>query len=95
MLLENVILKPLITEKATVMADNYNRYTFLVQLKSNKNQIKRAVEELYDVKVLNVKTIINAGKVKRIGRFIKKTSKSKKAFVQLKEGNKIKLFDGV
>ena len=95
MLLENVILKPLITEKATTMADTDNRYTFLVHLKSNKNQIKRAVEEFYSVKVLNVKTNIKPGKIKRIGRFLKKTSKSKKAFVQLKEGDKIKIFDGV
>ena len=95
MLLENVILKPLITEKATNMADTQNCYTFLVHLKSNKNQIKRAVEEFYDVKVVNVKTNIRPGKVKRVGRFTTKTSKSKKAFVLLKEGNKIKIFDGV
>ena len=95
MLLEDVILKPLITEKANAMADAHNRYTFLVHLKSNKYQIRQAVEELYNVKVLNVKTNIMASKVKRVGRFIKKTSKSKKAFVQLEEGNKIKIFDGV
>ena len=64
-------------------------------MKSNKNQIKRAVEEFYDVKVVNVKTNIRPGKVKRVGRFTTKTSKSKKAFVLLKEGNKIKIFDGV
>ena len=95
MLLENIIVKPLITEKATSMAESQNRYTFLVNLKSNKHQIKRAVETFYDVQVLNVKTSIRPGKSKRIGRFVKKTSKSKKAFVQLKEGNKIKVFDGV
>ena len=95
MLLENIILKPLITEKATAMAETQNRYTFLVNIKSNKNQIKRAVEAFYDVRVLNVKTSIRGGKTKRVGRFIKRTSKSKKAFVQLKEGNQIKMFDGV
>ena len=95
MLLENVIVKPLITEKATMMADSHNRYTFLVNLRSNKNQIKQAVETFYNVKVMNVKTIVRAGKTKRIGRFIKRMGKSKKAFVQLKEGNKIKFFDGV
>ena len=95
MLLENVILKPLITEKANAMADSYNRYTFLVHLRANKYQIKKAVEEFYNVKVSNVKTNIMAGKVKKVGRFIKKTSKRKKAFVQLKEGNKIKIFDGM
>ena len=95
MLLEDIILKPLITEKATAMAEVQNSYTFLVHLKSNKHQIRRAVEEFYNVKVLGVKTCINAGKVKRTGRFIRKTSKSKKAFVQLKAGDKIKIFEGV
>ena len=95
MQLQDVILKPLITEKATAMADAENRYTFLVQLKANKNQIKQAVEEFYSVKVMNVKTSIRPGKSKRVGRFTKKTSKSKKALVQLKKGNKIKVFDGV
>lgn len=72
-----------------------NRYGFQVALKANKNQIKMAVEKLYNVKVLNVKTSINPGKLKRTGRSVKKTSKIKKAFVQLGEGQKIEFFKGV
>ncbi|WP_419173432.1 50S ribosomal protein L23 [Halobacteriovorax sp.] len=93
--LENVLKKPLITEKTSVATDNENRFGFVVDLKANKHQIKNAVEKLYDVKVLNVKTNITPGKVKRAGKGVKKTSKFKKAFVQLAEGQKIEFFKGV
>lgn len=93
--LEEVLRKPLITEKTSVATDSHNRFAFIVDLKANKHQIKNAVEKLYDVKVLNVKTNITPGKVKRAGKTVKKTSKIKKAFVQLAEGQKIEFFKGV
>lgn len=93
--LEEIIKKPIITEKTSEMTDKENRYTFGVDLKANKNQIKNAVEKLYDVKVLNVKTSILPGRVKRAGKSLTKTNKSKKAFVQLAEGQKIEFFKGV
>lgn len=93
--LEYVIKKPLVTEKNTDMKDFSNQYGFVVDLKSNKNQVKEAIENLYDVKVLSVKTMIVPGKLKRSGRSFKKTSKTKKAYVQLKEGQKIEFFEGV
>lgn len=93
--LENVIIKPLITEKATRATEKYNRYGFQVELKANKNQIRIAVEKLYDVKVLDVKTNITAGKPKRTKKLVKKTPKIKKAYVHLGEGQKIEFFKGV
>jgi len=93
--LENVLIKPLITEKAAVATEKYNRYGFVVDLKSNKNQIKEAVEKLYDVKVLSIKTNITPGKVKRVGKAIKKTGKVKKAYIELGEGQKIEFFKGI
>ncbi len=93
--LEEVILKPLITEKSSVANEAFNRFGFLVNLKASKNQIREAVETLYNVKVLNVKTNIAPGKVKRAGKGVKKTSKIKKAYVQLGEGQKIEFFKGV
>lgn len=93
--LEEILKKPLITEKTSIISEETNRYGFVVDLKANKNQIKDAVETLYDVKVLNVKTSILPGKMKRAGRFVKKTSKTKKAYVQLAEGQKIEFFKGV
>ena len=93
--LEDVLKKPLITEKTSIIGEQANRYGFIVDLKANKNQIKLAIETLYDVKVLNVKTSILPGKLKRAGRFVKKTQKTKKAYVQLAEGQKIEFFKGV
>jgi large subunit ribosomal protein L23 len=93
--LEQIILKPLITEKASIATDSHNRFGFKVDLKANKNQIKLAVETLYDVKVLSVKTSIAPGKPKRAGKTLKKTPKTKKAYVELKEGQKIEFFKGI
>lgn len=93
--LEQILLSPLITEKSSLKSDKENRYGFKVDLKANKNQIKMAVEKLYDVKVLNIKTNILPGKLKRVGRTVTRTSKSKKAFVQLEQGQKIEFFKGI
>ena len=93
--LENILKKALITEKNSLASEKHNRYGFAVDLRSNKNQVKQAVETLYNVKVLNIKTSILPGKTKRRGAKTYKTSKTKKAFVQLKEGQKIELFKGV
>jgi len=93
--LEDIIKRPLITEKSSLIGENTNRYGFYVELKANKNQIKTAVESLYNVKVLNVKTSILPGKVKRAGKNLAKSAKRKKAFVQLAEGQKIEFFKGV
>jgi len=93
--IEEIIQKPLITEKASYLSEKNNRYGFKVALKATKNHIKEAVERLYDVKVLNVKTSILPGKLKKAGKSTVKTSKTKKAFVQVEEGQKIEFFKGV
>ncbi|MGB0452317.1 MAG: 50S ribosomal protein L23 [Bacteriovoracaceae bacterium] len=92
---EEVIVKPLITEKTSLQSETDNRYGFVVQLKANKNQIKNAVESLYDVKVLNVKTSVLPGKLKRAGTRIRKTGKTKRALIQIAEGQKIEFFKGI
>ena len=93
--LKSILVKPLITEKTADAGEKYNRYGFQVQLKANKNQIREAIEKLYDVKVLSVKTSVMPGKVKRAGMKHKKSAKKKKAFVELAEGQKIEFFKGV
>ncbi len=93
--LTEIIKKPLVTEKSSVLGEKTNRYGFVVETRANKNQIKEAVETLYDVKVLNVRTSIMPGKLKRAGRFVSKTSKYKKAYVQLEEGQSIEFFKSV
>ena len=88
-----VILEPVITEKGTKAKEN-DKYLFRVSRKASKHQIKRAVEEIFQVKVEAVNTQLIKGKTKRLGRFEGKRADWKKAIVKLKEG-KIELFEGV
>jgi len=90
--IEQVIIKPLLTEKTQKATESYNRYAFEVKLKANKHQIKNAIESLFNVKVLNVKTSILPGSLKRFGRKVSKSSKTKRAYVKVGEGQKIELF---
>ena len=93
--LESVLVKPLLTEKTSKETETYNRYAFVVNIKANKNHIKNAVEKFFDVKVLSVRTSVLPGKTKRAGKGFKKTAKSKKAYVQLQDGQKIEFFKGI
>ena len=91
----DIIRRPVITEKTmTAMAEN--KYTFIVHINSNKSQIKRAVEEVFGVKVADVKTIRTMGKNKRVGVHVGKRADLKKAVVTLTEDSKtIEFFDGM
>jgi len=93
--LENVLIKPLLTEKTSQETESFNRYAFVVNPKANKNQIKSAVEKFFDVKVVSVHTSVLPGKTKRAGKGIKKASSTKKAYVQLQDGQKIEFFKGI
>lgn len=93
--IEDILIKPLLTEKTSQETETTNRYAFEVQLKANKYQIKSAVEKMFDVKVLNVRTTTTAGKMRRVGRFVNKSNKTKKAYVQIQEGQKLELFKGI
>jgi len=90
----NVLRGPSITEKSMAKTAS-GRYTFEVAPHVTKGQIKQAVEETFGVKVLGVKTLKVAGKTHRVGRFRRKviTNIRKKAIVQLKEGQKIEVFE--
>jgi large subunit ribosomal protein L23 len=87
----NIIKAPIITEKTADLAQNANTYTFSVDTKANKIQIKQAIEALFNVKVESVNTINVQPKKKRVGRYVGKTNKVKKAIVKLKEGSSIEL----
>tara|TARA_B100000029_G_C16801174_1_gene676739 strand:+ start:139 stop:441 length:303 start_codon:yes stop_codon:yes gene_type:complete len=89
--LEDVIRRPLITEKAT-SALEANQYTFEVDPRAAKPDIKAAVEKLFDVKVIGISTMNPPRRSRRIGRFSGTRSQVKKAVVRLAEGNKIQLF---
>lgn len=86
-----VLIEPWITEASTVAAE-MNKYVFKVAKKSTKKEVKKAIEELYKVSVLSVKTINVPGKTKMRGRVVGKRSGFKKAIVTLKKGDNIDLF---
>ena len=86
----DIIKAPIITEKSSTLAQN-NVITFSVDVKANKTQIKQAVENIFDVKVESVNTVNVKPKKKRVGRYVGKTNKVKKAYVKLQEGSSIEL----
>lgn len=90
----DILKKPLITEKSMDLVGE-NKYTFIVDLNANKIEIKKAVEELFKVKVEKVHTIRYKGRMKRVRGRMGRTPDYKKAIVTLKEGNKIEIFEGV
>ena len=92
--LNHVIKGPIITEKLDRAREKYRQYSFVVDTKANKNDIARAVSTLFKVTVEDVRTTIMRGKIKRVGTSMGKRSNFKKAFVVLKEGDKIELFEG-
>ncbi|HEY6084365.1 MAG TPA: 50S ribosomal protein L23 [Nitrospira sp.] len=91
--LHRVLIQPLLTEKVTAMRENTNTVGFLVHPDANRVQIKQAVETLLKVKVERVNVLNVQGKIKRLGRFSGKRSDWKKAFVKLKQGEKLELYE--
>lgn len=88
-------MKPLITEKGNRVRESKNAYYFEVARDANKIEIKRAVETLFSVKVVSVRTSIQHGKVKRLGRFVGPRPDWKKAIVTLAKDNAIELFEQI
>ena len=90
-----VLIRPLITEKNSLQREEQNAYVFEVHRAANKHQIKTAIEELFAVKVHDVRTAIQRGKNRRVGQYVGKLRNYKKAFVTLREGDSIDFFEGV
>ena len=89
-----VLRSPIISEKSTFISQ-YNHYVFRVALDSNKQEIKSAVEKIFNVKVTSVNTLVQNGKIKRFKGKLGKRVKVKKAFVTLADGNSIDLTVGI
>ncbi len=87
----DIIKAPIVTEKSAKLAQEGNTITFSVDVKANKTEIKQAVEKLFNVKVESVNTVNVRPKKKRVGRYVGKTNKVKKAIVKLSEGSSIEL----
>jgi len=94
-----VLMKPIITEKMTMLTEKRNQYGFVVEKKATKPQIKAAIEKLYNVKVLDISTHIRAGKRKvrrtKSGQSEGKSNTLKKAIATLKEGDKIDFYSSI
>ncbi len=89
----DVIKRPLITEKSAVLKESKNIVMFQVHPAANKCEIKDAVEKLFKVGVLDVKTANVAGKLKRFGKYMGKRSNWKKAYVTLEPGSRVDFFE--
>ena len=89
--LTQVLVAPHISEKTAGLADDKNQHVFKVLPNANKQEIKSAVEQLFNVKVAAVRTVNVKGKAKRFGRAMGKRSDWKKAYVRLEEGHDIDL----
>ena len=90
--IKSILVRPIITEKASVLTDRNNQVVFEVVRKANKYQIRDAIESAYGVEVKKLATMIVPGKLKRRGMSIGKRSNWKKAIVTLKEGHSIDFF---
>ncbi|OGD18964.1 MAG: 50S ribosomal protein L23 [Candidatus Aminicenantes bacterium RBG_16_63_16] len=91
-----IIIRPIITEKSTQLKEANREVCFEVSRHANKTEIKKAVEQLFKVKVEAVKTQIKVGKWRRVGRNKGQTKTWKKAYVKLREGEKmIEYFEAV
>ncbi len=92
MKLTEVIRRPLITEKTTILREDGHTITFQVALGATKIEIRQAVEGLFNAKVASVRTSIVHGKMKRQGRFVGQRPDWKKAYVRLRDGEKMPEF---
>ena len=90
-----VIRRPLVTEKSNIGREEQNLVTFAVDPRANKHDIRRAVEVLFEVKVVDIRTMRMPRKTRRVGKFAGYKPEWKKAIVRLAEGQTIEFFEGV
>lgn len=95
MIANEIIKRPLITEKTSIQKELHNQVTFEVDRRANRIEIKRAIENVFNVRVSDVKTMQVTGKIKRRGRIVGKRRDWKKAIVTLMPGERIDFFEGV
>jgi large subunit ribosomal protein L23 len=93
--LHSVIRRPLFTEKSTTLVERDNTYVFAVEPRATKRDIAEAVEKLFNVTVVSVRTQNHLGKERRMGRFAGRKSSWKKAIVTLAEGDSIELYENI
>ena len=87
----DIIKAPIASEKASLLTEKSNYYSFFVNKKATKSQIKKSIQDFFSVDVVWVRTSIIPGRLKRVGRELTRVSAKKKAYVKLKEGHSIDL----
>ncbi len=92
MLASEIVKRPVITEKSMLLVEKENQYTFIVDKRANRIQIRKAIEELFEVEVVKVNVMNMKPKRKRVGRYEGFKSAEAKAVVTLAEGNSIEIF---
>lgn len=90
-----IIISPMLTEKTTRLKDRENKYVFKVAMGATKREIATAVEELFKVKVVDVRTMRYLGKLRRYGRMTGRKASWKKAVVELEKGATLPVFEGI
>ena len=95
MMPQDIIRRPVITEKTSIQKDEHNQVTFEVDRRANRVEIRRAIESIFNVNVASVRTMQVTGKRKRRGRIVGKRRDWKKAVVKLMPGERIDFFEGV
>ncbi len=88
----DIIRRPLITERASELQEDHNKFVFVVRVDANKLEIKKAAEMMYNVRVLKVNTSSVSGKLKKMGRFQGRRANWKKAIITLADGDTIDFF---
>ena len=91
----SIIVRPLVTERSTMLKDEFGQYCFHVERDATKGDIKRAIQEIFKVKVARVRTMVVPGKLRRMGRHQGYRPDWKKAIVTLQKGQKIDLVEQV
>ncbi len=89
----DIIFEPIVSEKSYDLIEDENTYTFVVDRRSNKTEIKQAIASIFDVKVLSVNTINRKGKLKRTGQVVGRRKDTRRALVKLADGDKIDIFE--
>ena len=89
----DIVFEPIVSEKSYDLIEDTNTYTFVVDRRANKTEIKQAVASIFDVTVLSVNTMNRKGKLKRTGYVVGRRKDTKRALVKLADGDKIDIFE--
>lgn len=92
---DSVVISPLVTEKGTIVGEKSNQVVFRTRPGASKDQIRSVIEDLFKVTVVKIRTANFLGKERRRGRTIGRRPNWKKAYVTLKEGDRIEIFEGL